>query len=83
MGTMMGEIMGHSPARNIVYKYQGGLSSDEIELDKDNHHRFTKGDFISRHGKNWKVGSLQEEIWLGDRQRMPTLWVYLVSVSVN
>jgi hypothetical protein len=69
--------------KNVIYRYKGNLKSDELEFDKSGKLWFTQGDFVSRHGKTWKIESLQEEFWVGEPERMPTLWVYLVSVSVN
>jgi hypothetical protein len=69
--------------KNVIYRYDGILKSDELEVDPGGKLRFTTGDFISWHGRSWNIDSLQEEMWLGDPRRVPTLWLYLVSVSVD
>jgi hypothetical protein len=70
--------MSSGPAKQVVYRYNDHLSSDEIELDAHGDLTFTKGDIIRRPGKNWEVVSAHfEELGRG-RNPMPSLLVHLV-----
>jgi hypothetical protein len=69
--------------KNVIYRYKGHSTSDELEIDKSGKLWFTQGDFISRHGKTWRIESVQEEFFVGEPERLAIVWVYLVSVSVN
>jgi hypothetical protein len=70
--------MGGGHAKQVVYRYNGHLSSDEIQLDADGVLTFTKGDIVRRPGKNWIVTSADLEEVRGGHNRMPSLLVCLV-----
>jgi hypothetical protein len=63
-----------------VYRYNGHLSSDEIEFDASGNRTFTPGDIVRRPEKNWKVDSTRLEILKGVLSPNPSLWVYLVDI---
>jgi hypothetical protein len=67
-------------AKQVVYRYNGHLSSDQIEFDSHGMLAFTKGDVIWRPGKYWKVESTQFEEVRSDRNPMPSLLVCLVDL---
>jgi hypothetical protein len=67
-------------AKQVVYRYNGHLSSDEIEFDAHGKLTFAKGDVIWRPGKYWKVESTQLEELKGDRNPIPSLLVCLVEL---
>jgi hypothetical protein len=65
-------------AKQVVYRYNGHLSTDEIQLDAHGDVTFTKGDIVRRSGKDWKVESTQlEELKVGGNQ-IPSLLVCLI-----
>jgi hypothetical protein len=64
-------------AKQVVYRYNGHLSSDEIEFDAHGDLAFTKGDIIRRPGRNWRVESTRMEEARG-RKPLPSLLVFLV-----
>ena len=68
--------VGHS--KQVVYRYNGHISSDEIELDARGELTFTKGDIVRRPGKNWRVESADLEEVRGGHNPMPSLLVCLV-----
>jgi hypothetical protein len=67
-------------AKQVVYRYNGHLSSDQIEFDAHDTLTFTKGDIIWRPGKYWKVESTQLEEVRGDRTPIPSLLVCFVDI---
>ncbi len=67
-------------AKQIVYRYNGHLSSDEIEFDAHGTLTFAKGDIICRPGKYWKVESTQLEEVRGGLKPIPSLLVCLVGL---
>jgi hypothetical protein len=64
-------------AKQVVYRYNGHLSSDEIEFDAHGDLTFKRGDIIRRPGRNWKVESTRLEEVRG-RKPLPSLLVCLV-----
>jgi hypothetical protein len=67
-------------AKQVVYRYNGHQSSDEIEFDAHGDLLFAKGDIIRRPEKNWKVESTRLEENRG-RRPLPSLLVCLVDHS--
>ena len=67
-------------AKQVVYRYNGHLSSDEIQFDAHGDLAFTKGDIVWRPGKYWKVESVQLEELKGDSNPIPSLLVCLVDL---
>jgi hypothetical protein len=65
-------------AKQVVYRYNGHLSTDEIQLDAHDELTFTKGEIVWRSGKYWKVESTQLEELKGGRNPVPSLLVCLV-----
>jgi hypothetical protein len=64
-------------AKQVVYRYNGHLSSDEVEFDAHGDLDFTVGDIIRRPGRNWRVESTRLEEVRG-RKPLPSLLVFLV-----
>ena len=67
-------------AKQVVYRYNGHLSTDEIQFDAKGDLAFTPGDIVSRPGKYWKVESTQLEELKGGRNPIPSLLVCLVDL---
>ena len=65
-------------AKQIVYRYDGHMSSDEMELDAQGVLMFKRGNIVRRHGKNWKVKSVELESVTADLNELPSWRVYLV-----
>jgi hypothetical protein len=75
----MGETMRVRDTKQVVYRYNGHLSTDEIQFDAHGDLAFTKGDIVWRPGKYWKVESTQLEE-LKSCNSIPSLLVCLVDV---
>lgn len=67
-------------AQQVVYRYNGHLSSDEIQLDPHGDLTFTKGDIVWRLGKNCEVQSVRMEESKDDRKSIPSLLVCLIDL---
>ena len=78
-----GRIMTEQRAKQIVYRYNGHISSDEIQADARGDLTFAKGDIVRRPGKNWRVESVQLGKLKGDLSLLPSLLVNLVDNPIT
>jgi hypothetical protein len=67
-------------AKQVVYRYNGHLSTDEIQFDANGDLAFAKGDIVVRPGKSWKVESTRLEESKHGGNPMPSLLVCLVDL---
>ena len=69
--------------KNVVYRFAGGLRSDDLEMDRSGSLIFRKGDIFEKDRKQWLVQEIQWE-WPDDGVRgVPLLRVYLTEALVN
>lgn len=73
---MKGGFVSRKNAKQIVYRYNGVESSDEVEADLDGEVPTPRlGDVIKRRGKNWKAVHIITE--LSGAGAIPVLRVFL------
>jgi hypothetical protein len=71
-----GFVMGTKQAKQIVYRYNGIVSSEEVEQDLDGEVPVPpQNSVIVRSGKNWKVAVINWEV--ATDGRIPVLRLFL------
>lgn len=69
--------MGTTGAKQIVYQYNGDVTSEEVEQDLDGELAFQVDQIILRNGKDWKVIQISNELSLSGQGPIPVVRVFL------
>jgi hypothetical protein len=75
------ELLLNRRTKQVVYRYNGHIDTDEIELDPPGELSFKKGAILQRHGKKWRVKFVEFESV--ELKALPSLRVYLVNAPAN